>query len=155
MHPELSTFCTQLTGIMQETLEDEKHFPEVFSSFREWLQEGEYFSESNKSAFVSCGDWDLKVMLPNQCKLDDIEIPEYMKEWINVKKSFFFATKYYPRSLNDMLKFLKMEFQGKEHCGMDDVHNIIRVIMALNQKYKPEFSITSNLEMDIRKELSL
>lgn len=149
VHPVISTFCTELTGIMEETVQDEQFFPEVFSAFCEWLEEGKYFSEKNKSAFVSCGDWDLKVMLPNQCQLDNIQIPEFMKEWINIKKTFFFATKYYPRSLNDMLKYLKMEFQGKEHCGLDDVHNISRVIQALDKKFKSEFTITSNLDSQL------
>jgi len=146
IHPEISTFCTDLTGIMQETIENEDYFPEVFSEFCEWLKDGKYFDEEGKSAFVTCGDWDLKVMLPNQCELDNIELPSYFKEWINLKTTFCSATKYYPRSLQDMLKHLKMEFQGKSHCGIDDVHNIVRVIQALVDKHKAEFIITSNVE---------
>lgn len=145
VHPELSTFCTKLTGILQENLQDELYFPEVFSKFCDWLKEGKYFDEDGKSAFVTCGDWDLKMMLPSQCELDKIEVPSYFGEWINLKTSFCLATSHYPSSLSDMLKHLHMGFQGNQHCGIDDVHNMTRVIQALADKYKPEFVITSNI----------
>ena len=145
VHPQLSHFCTELTGIMQETVENELYFPEVFSEFCGWLREGQYFEEKDKSAFVTCGDWDLRVMLQKQCQLDKIEVPSYMQEWINLKTSFCAATKYYPRSINDMLQHLKMNIQGRLHCGIDDTHNMVRVIQTLAIKHKAEFNITSKL----------
>ncbi|KAJ8676071.1 hypothetical protein QAD02_011857 [Eretmocerus hayati] len=145
VHTQLSTFCTELTGIMQETVDNEKHFPQVFLEFNHWLSRGRYFEKENKSAFVTCGDWDLRVMLPNQCKLDEIDLPHYCYEWINLKTLFYSATKHYPRSLKDMLNHLNMEFQGKNHCGLDDAHNMTRVIRVLSKKHRLELSITSDL----------
>ncbi|XP_003425664.1 ERI1 exoribonuclease 3 [Nasonia vitripennis] len=150
INPKLSDFCTELTGIMQETLENEEHFPEVFSKFCSWIEDGNYFDEKDKSAFVTCGDWDLKVMLPSQCELDNINVPDYLKEWINLKSSFCLMTKYYPRSLADMLRHLNMKFQGKNHCGIDDVHNMTRVIQKLADKYKAEFTINTKIEEETK-----
>ncbi|XP_014207555.1 ERI1 exoribonuclease 3 [Copidosoma floridanum] len=146
VHPQLSTYCSTLTGLMQETLDDEDFFPVVFSKFCEWIKNGNYFDEEGKSAFVTCGDWDLKVMLPEQCKLDNIEVPSYFKEWINLKTTFCSATNYYPRGINDMLKHFNMKFQGRNHCGLDDAHNITRLMRVLAERNRPQFIITSNVK---------
>ncbi|XP_058794721.1 ERI1 exoribonuclease 3 [Phymastichus coffea] len=145
VHVELSTFCSELTGITTDTLEDEQHFPQVFLDFCEWIKSGHYFDEKDESAFVTCGDWDLKVMLPNQCQLENIKIPDYFDEWINLKTSFYTFTNYYPKSLNDMLRHFKMEFKGKSHCGLDDAHNIARIVQTLGNKYNNKFVITTKI----------
>lgn len=41
---------------------------------------------SVKSIFVTCGDWDLKVMLPDQCQYLGLPVADYFKQWINLKK---------------------------------------------------------------------
>jgi hypothetical protein len=38
--------------------------------------------------FLTCGDWDLKTMLPSQCRHFNLAYPNYFKKWINVKKVF-------------------------------------------------------------------
>jgi len=38
--------------------------------------------------FVTCGDWDLGRMLPEQCAREHIDVPIYFKEFINIKKVF-------------------------------------------------------------------
>jgi ERI1 exoribonuclease 3 len=146
VHPEISYFCTELTGIMQETVRNEPHFPVVFSEFCQWLKEGNYFNEKEESAFVTSGDWDLRVMLPDQCKLSSIEAPYYFKQWVNIKTAFCSKTDYYPRSIKDMLKYLNMQFHGRCHSGIDDVHNITRIIQTLAYKYDPKFTITSKIK---------
>lgn len=149
VNPEISTFCTELTGITTETLDDEQHFPQVFSNFCKWLEDGRYFEHENKSAFVTCGDWDLKVMLPHQCELENIKVPNHFDEWINLKTAFYMLTKHYPKSLNDMLKHFKMEFKGRAHCGLDDAHNTVRVIQMLASKYDNQFSITTQFKKPV------
>jgi hypothetical protein len=48
-------------------------------------------SGSGRFTLVTSGDWDLKTMLPNQCRLSGVDLPAYAGEWINVKKSFHAA----------------------------------------------------------------
>lgn len=143
IHPQLTSFCTELTGIMQETVDDESYFPETFSKFCNWLSEGGYLQDINKNPFVTCGDWDLKVMLPQQCALDKLPVPEYFGNWIDLKRTFSDTTEHYPRSLTDMLKRLNIVPQGKLHSGIHDVHNMIKVLQSLSTHHNVKFKITS------------
>ncbi|XP_050446607.1 ERI1 exoribonuclease 3 [Cataglyphis hispanica] len=145
IYPKLTPFCTELTGIMQEMVDNQPCFADVFSRFREWLIEGKYFENTDKSSFVTCGNWDLKVMLPNQCNLDNITLPDEFKQWIELKHTFCDSTGYYPRSLKDMLVRLDLPLQGRLHSGIDDVKNIVSIIQALKEKYNTQFKITSSL----------
>lgn len=130
--PTLTAFCTKLTGITQEMVEDQAHFENVFDDFQAWLK-NEKIADSS-FAFVTCGDWDLKTMLPNQCRQVGLETPELCKEWINIKKSYNSVMKSYPKHLTAMLKGMGMSFEGRPHSGIDDCKNIARVLKALAQR---------------------
>lgn len=145
VHPTLTPFCTELTGINQDMVNDQPYFPEVFSRFCEWLQKGGYFDEPNKSTFVTCGNWDLKVMLPNQCHLDGITLPDQFKQWIDLKHTFSESKMYYPKNLQDMLVRLNLPLQGRLHSGIDDVKNMIAIIQALHKNHNVQFQNTSSL----------
>lgn len=144
VHPILTAFCTELTGIMQETVNDQPYFTEVFPSFCEWLTKGGYFDNAN-SSFVTCGNWDLKIMLPNQCNLDGITLPDQFKQWIDLKYTFCESTGYYPKSLKDMLMRLNLPLQGHLHSGIDDVNNMISIIQTLKKRHNTQFKLTSTL----------
>ncbi|XP_065219576.1 ERI1 exoribonuclease 3 [Planococcus citri] len=132
-HPEITPFCTSLTGISQHAVDNSKEFPEVLDDFKTWLNK-HYGENSNESIFVTCGNWDLRTMLPNQCQLCNLEIPHQMKNWINLKTAFFQATGYYPRSLFDMASRLGIKLEGKLHSGIDDCTNMRRIIKRLSEK---------------------
>ncbi|XP_032682556.1 ERI1 exoribonuclease 3 [Odontomachus brunneus] len=145
VHPILTPFCTELTGIMQDMVDDQSYFPDVFSRFCNWLKKGGYFDESDKSTFVTCGNWDLKVMLPSQCSLDGITLPDQFKQWIDLKHTFSEYKMRYPRGLQDMLARLNLPLQGHLHSGIDDVKNMVTIIRALHEKHNVQFKITSSL----------
>lgn len=142
-HPELTPFCTQLTGIIQDMVDSQPHFPEVFDKFCKWLEEHNYFKEGNNCAFITCGDWDLKSMLPKQCELENIPVPDHFQKWINLKNMFCEATEYYPTTLTNMLTFLKIPLHGRLHSGIDDVQNMVRIIQTLQEKHNIIFKITT------------
>lgn len=142
-HPILTSFCTELTGIIQDMVDQQPHFPEVFEKFRNWLDENDYFKEGNDCAFITCGDWDLKRMLPSQCELENIPVPLELKKWINLKGAFCDATDYYPRNMMDMLSHLKLPMKGRLHSGIDDVNNMIRIIQVLQSRYNLQFKINT------------
>ena len=128
-HPILSEFCTELTGIMQETVQAQPEFPIVFKMFQDWLSANN--DMGNDFAFVTCGDWDLKVCLPNQCKASGLKLPEYCQRWVNIKKSHQMVHNKFPRSLNEMLVQNGLSFEGRPHSGIDDTQNLVRLIKAL------------------------
>lgn len=145
INPELTSYCTDLTGIIQEMLDDRPPFSETFVEFQRWLEDGGYSRDASLAAFVTCGDWDLRVMLPEQCAIDGIDVPSNFHQWINLKKSFLEATGYYPRSLGDMLRHLNLPLQGRLHSGIQDVHNMTRVIQYLGTRRNANFDITSRM----------
>lgn len=59
-------------------------FPIVLDEFKKWLNQ--HFDDTPEgSIFVTCGNWDLRTMLPNQCKQFDVEVPQQTRKWINLK----------------------------------------------------------------------
>ena len=69
---------------LQKTVNNSKPFPYVFEDFQNWMNEE--VGLCRKFLFVTCGDWDLKDMLPSQCEREGIVLPDYMKTWMNIKK---------------------------------------------------------------------
>jgi ERI1 exoribonuclease 3 len=88
---------------------------------------------------VSCGDWDLKTCLKKETAKKKIQLKNYMKSWINLKKV-------YPggpvTGMVEALKKSNLELIGKHHSGIDDTVNIARVIEYLLQK---NFSFTRSM----------
>ncbi len=92
--------------------------------FNDWLRR-ETADLSESFAFVTCGDWDLKTMLPAQCKVSGLDPPSeehpHFRRWINVKRSCHSATGTFPRGMMATLRLLGMErFEGRQHSGIDD-----------------------------------
>jgi len=135
-NPILSEFCTELTGILQETVNDQPYLPKVLDNFQNWLKSGNLNSETAENfAVVTCGDWDLKTCLPNQCEAYGIDVPFWAKKWINLKRSHQIVHHgKFPRSLNDILTINGLEFEGRPHSGIDDTKNIAKAVKALALK---------------------
>src|SRR5690606_17577252 len=123
--PKLTKFCTELTGIQQETVDQGKSLKETLQMVHQWLQQNGLISEKDifrldsnmritylkKFAFVTCGDWDLNIMLPKQCKRENIVVPEYFKKYVNIKHVFtnFMRKKAY--GMPTMLKELNLNLE--------------------------------------------
>ena len=62
--------------------------------FHIWLKKNEDLkinekNEAENFIFLTCGDWDLKKMLPSQCDYLNLNCQNYFKKWINLKKVSF------------------------------------------------------------------
>jgi len=83
---------------------------------------------------VTCGDWDLKTMLPAQMKLSGMTATPVVERWCNIKICF---KKLYQqetmRDMIDMLEFLKIPLDGKHHSGIDDCRNIAKIVVRMLQ----------------------
>ena len=105
-------------------------------------------------AFVTCGDWDLKTMLPKQLALVDAEhgldesgklVAPYNR-WINVKTPFQKHVLGHCANVSMplMLKKLKLELEGRHHSGIDDCKNILRIVRKMREGgWDPSTSITA------------
>ncbi len=151
VHPRLTPFCTELTGITQEMVDGEDVFERVYGDFLEWLSsETEGFRLP--FSFVTCGDWDLKTMLPGQCRLSGLEPPgegrPHFRRWVNVKRSCHSATGHFPRDMSALLSSVGAgDFVGRQHSGIDDCENIARAARALAEN---GFVFDCNFQMSSR-----
>jgi inhibitor of KinA sporulation pathway (predicted exonuclease) len=80
---ELNPFCTELCGITEDMVCQAPRFREALKKLHQHLLEFGIFKE--EFVFVSCGDYDCK-QLAREAELKNVELPNYLKRWINLKK---------------------------------------------------------------------
>lgn len=138
-NPELTAFCTELTGITQQQTDQAPLFPEVLENHGAWLRShGLRVSDGDSGtgfAFILCGDWDLKTMFPAQCKVCEPRVtylPHAFRQWINIKKHFaaYLNIRRAP-GMAGMLRQLNIELTGRHHSGIDDCRNIAKIVRHL------------------------
>lgn len=116
-------------------------FQEVIEQFESWLRKerngvSRLWSEEgdgrlNGAAFVTCGNWDLKTKVPQQCEVSRMKLPPYFMEWINLKDIYLnFYNRRAPGMLS-MMRELRIQPLGSHHLGIDDSKNIARVLQHL------------------------
>lgn len=151
IHPQLSDFCTSLTGIEQATVDVAPEFVEVFSGFLAFLESHGIRTPrrpGDKSVlYVTHGDWDLKTMLPSQCALVGLSVAKSMQYWLNIKTIYKALHQRgkgrghggYSNALGmaSMLDLLGMELIGRYHSGIDDTKNITRILIELARRGAP------------------
>lgn len=159
-HPQLSEFCTALTTIRQQDVDGAPPFLEVLAAHQAWLWGHGLMGDEGgeRSALVTCGDWDLATMLPVQCAASGLAVsalPRVYRRWINIKKVFLGAVKGVKSlGMPSMLRALGLELEGTHHRGIDDCRNIARIALALAER-GARFEITSKLAASHYPELAL
>ncbi|XP_064009893.1 ERI1 exoribonuclease 2 isoform X2 [Pogoniulus pusillus] len=144
-HPILSEFCTELTGITQDQVDEGVPLHICLSQFLKWIEKIQkekkiIFSTGTPSSsssaakvctFVTWTDWDLGVCLQYECKRKQLRKPDIFNCWIDLKAMYraFYNRK--PKGLNGALQDLGMAFAGREHSGLDDSRNTARLAWRL------------------------
>ncbi|KAH8795172.1 exonuclease [Flagelloscypha sp. PMI_526] len=128
LHPTLTNFCTTLTGIEQVTFSFRK-YGKVLQSF---LVAQKVFETPYDFCFLTCGNWDLQTMLPQQLNHSFIHLNSDEKKiwnrWINVKKAYQKTTGNRPAGMAGS------NLEGRHHSGIDDCKNIARIVQGLQNK---------------------
>jgi len=150
-HPVLTPFCTELTGITQQEVDDAPVFRAVLSQHIAWLSGHGLLQPAREDQFalVTCGDWDLNAMLPNQCATAGVsigELPVCYRRWTNIKTVFEATMRKRAGGMVGMLKALKLKLEGRHHRGIDDCRNITRIARDL-QCRGASFAITKKLSV--------
>ncbi|KAL4239588.1 ERI1 exoribonuclease 2 [Mactra antiquata] len=138
-HPVLSQFCTKLTGITQDKVEDGVPIFLCLKRFCQWLNK--LYTEKGitchgtettssiqpNTTCATWSDWDLGVCLHYECKRKQLTKPLQMNVWIDLRATYrrFYDRK--PNGLNGALQDLGIEFQGREHSGIDDARNTAKL----------------------------
>ena len=118
---EISPFCTELTTITQELIDNEGiSFEAACDKLREDYNAHYY-------TWASYGAYDLN-MMKNQCKIKGIDYP-LSQEHINVK-TLFSETKGLRRKvgMKGALNILEIPLEGTHHRGIDDANNIAKIL---------------------------
>lgn len=151
IQPELTEFCQELTGIMQETVNKAQPFNRIFSELMDWLRMEKLIDNRGERmasfAFASCGNFDLNTLSPlirNIQTDNNLELPVYFKEWINIKKTFVNHKREWPKSLHHMLELIGEEPSGRLHSARDDCKNLAKVVSWLHRD-GCKFHITNRL----------
>ena len=118
---EISPFCTKLTTITKELVNQEGvSFNEACEYLRKEYNPKEY-------VWASYGFYDLK-MMKNQCKIRKVEYP-LSQEHINVKELFAEVKGLSKKvGMNGALDILDFELEGTHHRGVDDARNIAKIL---------------------------
>lgn len=120
-HSTVSPFCTELTTITQELLDNEG------VSFEEAIELLEQKYQPDRFTWASYGQYDLN-MLKKQCAIRKIDYP-MGSHHINVKELFSEVKGLRKKvGMNGALHILDIPLEGTHHRGIDDAKNIAKIL---------------------------
>lgn len=125
---KISKFCTELTGISDETVKDADKIHTVYKQHMEWLEE---HCKDELMVIATCGKWDLNTMLPNEIRNKRLPVHKYYSTYINVKDEFNYFYKQKAKGMVGMLQYLKLKLDGRHHSGIDDTRNIAKIMIKM------------------------
>lgn len=153
--PRLSTYCTELTGIEQKTVDTGVPLQTALMMFHEWLRKelrsrNLILPKTSKSnllgncAFVTWTDWDFGICLHKECTRKRMRKAPYFNQWVDVRAIYREWYKYRPCNFSDALSHVGLAFEGRAHSGIDDAKNLGALMykMAIDGAL---FSITKDL----------
>ncbi|KAI8805255.1 ribonuclease H-like domain-containing protein, partial [Cladochytrium replicatum] len=135
----LTAFCTQLTGITQETIDENG------VSLAEALGILDGFIKSNVGdrpfSFVCHGEWDLRYQLSRESREKNISLPGYFSVFFDAIQEtnlwLSLAERAGPRkvqasknSLVGLCTALGIQHQGRLHSGIDDALTISKIVLT-------------------------
>jgi len=132
-HPQLSAFCTELTGITQAQIDAAAPLSTVMDRHVAWLERHGALADGRNVLFVTCGDYDLKRSLAEDPNVDHDALPACYGRWCNLKRAFAAhrGQKRQPAGMAEMLDALGLPLEGQHLSGIDDCRNLARVVRSL------------------------
>jgi len=136
IHPRLSKFCKSLTRIKQGDVDKSPMLEEVLSVFANWLRRNGVLESHSEvmgqgNVIVTCGNWDLHTLLPRQCEALGIDMPMYLKNWVNAQDVF---SSYYwtgVKALRNMSVELGIQVDGNHHNSITDARTLAKVMRSM------------------------
>ncbi|KAI9329635.1 ribonuclease H-like domain-containing protein [Obelidium mucronatum] len=123
-------------GIPQSVFDKAPKFPQAWADLVSFLETHKITADNTLA--VTCGDWDLRAMLPTELKyhglIDSDCDPaaaaalQLFSKWCNIKHAF--ATHTGKRKVDSMVRMLNImneKLVGTHHSGIDDSRNIVTI----------------------------
>lgn len=123
LHPRLTPFCCQLTGITQADVDGAPLFPEVAARLASFAQ----LHQVEGAIWASWGKYDAK-QLERDCARHGIENPLARFEHINLKRQFAKARRIKEVGMARALQMVGLPLNGSHHRGLDDARNIAKLL---------------------------
>jgi 3'-5' exoribonuclease 1 len=141
----LTPFCVELTGITQA---DVDVAPDLASALTEFGDFVHWACMDHSFCVVTDGTWDIKTMLLGECGRKGIIPEQYWLRYFDVRTEFaelYYPQNAYPWSLMSMLSDMDMQFDGRRHRGIDDAHNIAKIVCKILRDDMRSRAATSRL----------
>jgi len=111
IEPKLTDFCTELTGITQDQVDKGVILQEALKQVHTFLKEKQIIG--SEFVFASCGDFDGN-QLKRESQHKNLNIANYYKRWINLKKVFELGEHAEPWDNPNRIKKEKPHVKGME-----------------------------------------
>jgi len=147
--PVLTEFCTNLTGITQDQVDDAPILEEVISQFVAFLDEHnlkpmyDYPTDCFSFVLATDGPWDCESFLLPECDRKNLPYPHFASHYVNIRHWYANCRDLgngKMHNVNGMLRKCGLKFEGRPHSGLDDAKNIAR-IARMCFKFKPRISM--------------
>jgi inhibitor of KinA sporulation pathway (predicted exonuclease) len=124
VHRELSDFCTSLTSITQNDVDNAARFPDVFVQLCDWIGDEEHW-------LCSWGAYD-HGQLALDCRRSGLAFPTWMEPaHVNLKAEFAAWQGVKRCGMAKALEHLGLPLEGTHHRGIDDARNIAQIARQL------------------------
>ena len=83
---------------------------------------------------VLSSPWDVNKFLLQQCHWCGLPIPMYAREYVDMRRHFsncYNVDIGGDVSIQGMLDALELDFEGRQHSGIDDARNIARIMQQM------------------------
>ena len=131
-------------SIFKDKVDIAEEFPKVLKHVNEWI-DSRGLGTDYKFATATDGPWDMQNFLNLQCSLSKIDYPRWARKWIDIRRMFSNHLGVKRCNILKMLAYFNCEFEGNQHCGLDDAKNIARILLRLAAD-GCEIKINSNLK---------
>jgi inhibitor of KinA sporulation pathway (predicted exonuclease) len=129
VHTQLSKFCTELTSITQEQVDNALLFPDVLGTFQEWI-----LSFEDDYVLCSWGHYD-KHQFIMDCKLHGIS-SDWTDAHISLKHQYALINQTRSIGMKNALKREKLPLDGTHHRGIDDARNITKIFLKYFKEWQ-------------------
>lgn len=135
INPELSAFCTKLTGITQADVENMQPFKPAWAAFLNWLKLKVTPTPAEKTVMVSWGDYDRK-QLVRECKANGTHFP--FTAHMNLKD--LVRRTYYPTITDfhqpSVAAKLGVSYDGPAHRALTDAKVVAKLLREVSNYLK-------------------
>ncbi|WP_082486167.1 3'-5' exonuclease [Acidovorax sp. Leaf84] len=123
VHPHLTPFCKQLTGINQSDVDSAEPFPIAAAKLASFAQR----FQPESTVWGSWGQFDAN-QLTRECERHGVQHPLTGLEHVNLKRRFAKGRKIKEVGMARALQMVGCALEGAHHRGLDDAKNIAKLL---------------------------